>query len=186
MCSATPTGGTAGFDHAVHAARPGHAIYANFSGWDIYRTEAPLLALIEPGRFQDMIQSISLMYAQGGWIDRWPQANTYTNVMCGSPLTIVAAQGWNVGLRDFDVQTLYEGMLKDATLTAPPNNPYQGESNVTYLDQVGYDPDDKESYGSVSQTEEDCLAYAALANCRRRAGPQGRRRPPAPPRPVLS
>ena len=159
-----------GFDNVVHRAKPGHAVYADFSGWDIYRTEAPLLALIEPQRYQDMCQSLSLMYAQGGWIDRWPQANTYTNVMCGSPLTTVAATGWAMGLRDFDMATLYPGMMKDASQPPPPDKPYQGESNVAYMDTLGYIPDDKEGYGSVSQTEEDCLAYAALASVSRSLG----------------
>ena len=153
-----------GFDNAVHKTRPDHPIYADYSGWDIYRTEAPLLTLIEPQRMQDMCQSISLMYQQGGWIDRWPQANVYTNVMCGSPLTTVAATAWNAGLHGFDMAALYPGMVLDATRPAPPNKPYQGEANVAYMDTLGYIPDDKEGYGSVSQTEEDCLAYAALAS----------------------
>ena len=153
-----------GFDNTIHQTRPDHPIYADYSGWDIYRTEAPLLTLIEPQRMQDMCQSISLMYQQGGWIDRWPQANVYTNVMCGSPLTTVAATAWNAGLHGFDMAALYPGMVKDATQPAPPNKPYQGEANVQYMDTLGYIPDDKEGYGSVSQTEEDCLAYAALAS----------------------
>ena len=153
-----------GFDNVIHQAKPGHAVYANFSGWDIYRTEAPLLTLLQPKRMADMCQSISLMYQQGGWIDRWPQANTYTNVMCGSPLTIVAATAWNAGLRDFDMAALYPGMFKDATQAPPRGKPYGGESNVGYMNTLGYIPDDKEGYGSVSQTEEDCLAYAALAS----------------------
>ncbi|MBV9852209.1 MAG: GH92 family glycosyl hydrolase [Armatimonadetes bacterium] len=153
-----------GFDNQIHQTPNGHLIYANYSGWDIYRTEVPLLALVAPQRLQDMCQSIALMYRQGGWIDRWPQANTYTNVMCGSPLTTMVATAWNAGLRDFDIATAYEGMMKDATQPPPPGKPYGGESNVHYMDQVGYIPDDKEGYGSVSQTEEDCIAYSALAS----------------------
>ena len=153
-----------GFDNKTHQAAPGHPVYANYSGWDIYRTEVPLLALIAPQRLQDMCQSIVLMYQQGGWIDRWPQANTYTNVMCGSPLTVMMATAWNAGLHGFDMNAVYPGMFKDATQSPPPNKPYGGESNVKYMDQVGYIPDDKEGYGSVSQTEEDCLAYSALAS----------------------
>jgi len=153
-----------GFDNAVHRTRPEHPVYADYSGWDIYRTEAPLLTLIQPQRMADMCQSISLMYQQGGWIDRWPQANVYTNIMCGSPLTIVAATAWNAGLRGFDMAALYPGMVLDATQPPPANKPFFGEGNVQYMDSVGYIPDDKEGYGSVSQTEEDCLAYAALAS----------------------
>ncbi|MDQ2688418.1 MAG: GH92 family glycosyl hydrolase, partial [Armatimonadota bacterium] len=150
-----------GYDDKIHQMSAGHSLYANYSGWDIYRDEAPLLALIAPQRMQDMCQSIVLMYQQGGWIDRWPQANTYTNVMCGSPLTSVIATAWGYGLHGFDMTTAYEGMWKDATQRPPPGKPYAGESNVEYIDKLGYIPDDKEGYGSVSQTEEDCYAYAA-------------------------
>lgn len=153
-----------GFDDKIHTEASGHLAYANYSGWDIYRTEVPLLALIEPQRLQDMCQSIVDMYAQGGWIDRWPQLNTYTNVMCGSPLTTMMATAWEDGLHGFDMTTGYQGMYKDATQPAPPNKPYGGESNVIYMNQVGYIPDDKEGYGSVSQTEEDCIAYASLSH----------------------
>jgi predicted alpha-1,2-mannosidase len=159
-----------GFDNKVHSIASGHAVYADYSGWDIYRTEAPLLTLVQPRRMADMCQSIALMYEQGGWIDRWPQANTYTNVMCGSPLTIVAADAWMAGIRGFDIASLYPGMVKDATVAPPPNEPYAGESNVRYMSTLGYIPDDKEGYGSVSQTEEDCLAYAALSSLSKSLG----------------
>jgi predicted alpha-1,2-mannosidase len=159
-----------GFDDKIHAKPRGHEAYANYSGWDIYRNEAALLALVAPDRMQDMCQSIVDMYAQGGWIDRWPQANTYTNVMCGSPLTSFIATAWNAGLHGFDMKTAYEGMFKDATQPAPGGKPYAGESNITWMDKVGYIPDDKEGYGSVSQTEEDCSAYAALASVARSLG----------------
>ncbi len=153
-----------GYDNQIHQIGAGHALYANYSGWDIYRDEAPLLALIAPQRVSDMCQSIALMYQQGGWIDRWPQANTYTNVMCGSPLTSLVATAWNDGLRGYDIGALYEGMYKDATQPAPGGKPYAGEANVGWMDKVGYIPQDKEGYGAVSQTEEDCYAYAALAS----------------------
>jgi len=153
-----------GFDNHVHRVAAGHSLYANYSGWDIYRNEASLLALIAPQRAQDMCESIALMYRQGGWIDRWPQANTYTNVMCGSPLTSFVATAWNYGLHGFDIATAYEGMLKDALQPAPPGKPYQGQANIAWMDRVGYIPEDKEGYGSVSQTEEDCYAYAALSS----------------------
>ena len=152
-----------GFDNQIHSVAPGHNIYDNYSGWDIYRTQAPLMSLIEPDRMADMCQSINLMYTQGGWIDRWPQANTYTEVMNGSPLTVVASTAWRYGIKNFDMTSLYGGMLLDATTSPPPGKPYYGESNIKYMDTIGYIPDDKEGYGAVSQTQEDCIAYAALA-----------------------
>jgi predicted alpha-1,2-mannosidase len=150
-----------GFDGQIHSIS-GHHVYANFSGWDIYRSEMPLLAMIEPARMQDMAQSIVLMYQQGGWIDRWPQMNLYTNDMVGSPLTISLATAWLDGLHGFDFDAAYEGMLKDATQAAPPGHAYKGEEGIEWINQLHYAPDDKLDYGSVSKTQEYALAYASL------------------------
>ncbi|HKS67047.1 MAG TPA: GH92 family glycosyl hydrolase [Candidatus Acidoferrales bacterium] len=151
-----------GFDAKIHQVAPGHLIYANFSGWDIYRSEMPLLALIVPQRVADMCQSIVLMYQQGGWIDRWPHINQYTNVMAGSPLTIIMANAWLDGIHDFDMKSGWEGMFKDATEAPPPHRPYQGQEGIQWINKVHYVPNDKVKYGSVSQIQEDCIAYASL------------------------
>ena len=151
-----------GFDNKIHQATAGHQIYANYSGWDIYRSEMPLLALIEPQRMQDMVQSIALMYQQGGWIDRWPRGNQYTNVMAGSPLSVVVSTAWLDGLHNFDIDTAWQGMLRDATEAPPHGKTYQGEGAIQWINQVHYVPDDKEQYGSVSQLQEDAVAYASL------------------------
>ncbi|HEV2576257.1 MAG TPA: GH92 family glycosyl hydrolase [Acidobacteriaceae bacterium] len=151
-----------GFDDKVHQVAPGHLLYANYSGWDIYRSEIPLLAMIEPHRMEDMAQSIVLTYQQGGWIDRWPQVNRYTNVMAGSPLTVALANAWLDGLHGFDIKSAWEGMYKDATQAPPPHQPYAGEEGIDWINKLHYVPDDKVHYGSVSQLQEDTIAYASL------------------------
>ena len=151
-----------GFDNQIHHVASGHFVYANYSGWDIYRSELPLIAMIEPGRMADMCQSVVLMYQQGGWIDRWPQANIYTNVMAGSPLTVGLATAWLDGIHDFDMKSGWEGMYKDATEAPPSGRPYVGEEGIDWINKVHYVPDDKVKYGSVSQLQEDAVAYASL------------------------
>jgi len=151
-----------GFDNHIHTVAAGHQIYANYSGWDIYRSEMPLLALIEPRRMEDMAQSIVLMSKQGGWIDRWPQFNLYTNDMVGSPLTIVMCMAWLDGLHGFDIQAAWRGMILDATQAPPPGRPFTGEAGMDWINQLHYLPDDKIDYGSVSWIQEDSIAYASL------------------------
>ena len=151
-----------GFDGNVHTVATGHHVYANFSGWDIYRSEIPLLSMIEPQRMQDMAQSVVLMYEQGGWIDRWPQINLYTEDMVGSPLSIALATAWLDGLHGFDMTTAWQGMLKDATEAPPPDRSYVGEEGIDWINKLHYLPADKVTYGSVAMTQEYTLAYAAL------------------------
>jgi predicted alpha-1,2-mannosidase len=159
-----------GFDGQIHQIEQGHLIYANYSGWDIYRSEMPLLAMIEPRRMEDMAQSVVLMYQQGGWIARWPQINLYTNVMAGSPLTVSLAAAWLGGLHGFDMNTAWQGMLKDATQAPPPGHPYKGEDDIDWINKVHFVPNDKLNYGSVSQIQEDAVAYASLYRLARALG----------------
>jgi predicted alpha-1,2-mannosidase len=151
-----------GFDGKVHHVAAGHAVYANFSGWDVYRSEMPLVALLEPKRMADIAESIVLMYQQGGWIGRWPQINQYTNVMAGSPLSVVLATAWLDGIHGFDIKAGWQGAYEDATQAPPPGSPYQGELGIEWINQLHFAPNDKVAYGSVSQLQEDCIAYASL------------------------
>ena len=152
-----------GFDNRTHTIPAGHAVYTNISGWDVYRTQIPLLALVQPARMQDIAQSVVLMYQQGGWIDRWPQINLYTNDMIGSPLTIALSTTWLYGLHGFDIDTAWQGMFKDAMQAPPSGKPYLGQEGIEWMNKLHYLPYDKVDYGSVAKTLEYTLAYASLA-----------------------
>ena len=159
-----------GFDNKVHRVAAGHLIYSSYSGWDIYRSEMPLLALIEPRRMEDMCQTLVLMYQQGGWLGRRPIFNRFTNAMAGSPMTVILANAWLDGLHGFDMKSAWEGMLIDATKAPPPGKPYIGEEGIKWISKLHYVPNDKVSYGSVSQLQEDCIAYASLYDLAKKLG----------------
>jgi predicted alpha-1,2-mannosidase len=159
-----------GFDDRIHHLRPRQIQYTDYSGWDIYRDEAPLLALVAPGRMQQMCQSLVRDARQGGWMPRWPEANKYTNIMIGSPLTSVVCTAWEYGLHGFNMKEAYRAMFEDATEPAPPNKPYRGETGIDYMNKIHYIPTNRGIGGSVSQTEEDCCAYSALARVAKNMG----------------
>ena len=65
-----------GFDNKVHTVDSGHsALYANYSGWDIYRSQAQLTALVAPSQASDIAQSMVDDYAQSGMFPKWAQNN---------------------------------------------------------------------------------------------------------------
>src|SRR5689334_7610632 len=76
-----------GFDQKVHrVARGQKAQYATFSGWDVYRSQVQLLALLEPEKAGDIAQSLLNQADQNGGIwDRWTHASGSTAVMTGDP-----------------------------------------------------------------------------------------------------
>lgn len=114
------TGLYPGFDNRIHRVRTGHDEYANYSDWDIYRTEVPLLALVAPGETSDMMQSLVDAYKQDGWLPRWPVVNGPSSVMGGDSIAAVIAGAYAFGARDFDARAALAGMVKGASTVAPP------------------------------------------------------------------
>lgn len=117
-------GAYAGFDKRVHHARHGHAEYANFSDWDIYRTQVPLMALLAPREASDMMQSLVDAERQDGWLPRWALANGATSVMGGDSVDPVIAGAYAFGARAFDTHAALAAMVKGASDTSSP--PSQG------------------------------------------------------------
>jgi predicted alpha-1,2-mannosidase len=143
----------------------GHqGIYANISGWDVYRSEIPLLTLIEPQRCEDIAQSIVEMYEQLGYMDRWPFANFPTGVMTGYPMTIILSEIWNAGLHNFDITTAYQGMYQEAT-----NGDAQIINTIGWLTDPSTMEEDSESYAALA-TVADSLGKTADANQFRKQG----------------
>ena len=117
-------GGYRGFDGRVHRVDPGHLEYATFSGWDIYRTEIPLLALVEPRRTSDMMRSLVHAAQQSGWLPKWSLLNVESAVMGGDPSDPILASAYAFGARDFDAHAALGAMVKGASQTSGP--PGQG------------------------------------------------------------
>jgi predicted alpha-1,2-mannosidase len=112
-----------GYDQKIHTVDSGHQhYYETYSGWDIYRSEIPLLSIIEPTRTQDIAQSIVDMSEQLGYIDRWPALNQPISVMNGNPLTVCLVNIWNSGLHNFDIDTVYKAMWKQSQYGDPHNH----------------------------------------------------------------
>ena len=47
-----------GYDGKAHRTARGHAEYSDFSGWDIYRSQIPLIAMLDPAQSSDMATSL--------------------------------------------------------------------------------------------------------------------------------
>ncbi|GAB1513430.1 lectin [Actinophytocola sp. KF-1] len=100
-----------GFDRQVHTVAAGHAQYANFSGWDVYRSQSQLVALLAPAQAADIAQSAVNQAAQGGYFDRWTVANGGTGVMNGDPLPIIVSGTYAFGATGFDASGALSRMI---------------------------------------------------------------------------
>ncbi|HKN54060.1 MAG TPA: GH92 family glycosyl hydrolase, partial [Amycolatopsis sp.] len=150
-----------GFDGRIHTADKGHAMYTNFSGWDIYRSEIPLLATIAPKETSDIVRSMMAYAEQGGSWDRWTVANDYTGVMNGDPYHIIVSSAYAFGARDFDANKALLLMLKGAT---QPTQGYTERPGLEDYQKLGYVP------GEGADTLEYTSADFAIAQLARRLG----------------
>ncbi len=92
-----------GFDKAVHRVAPGHIQYANFSGWDVYRSQLQLVTWLDPKIGSDIAQSLLNQANQNGGVwDRWTHLTGATSVMNGDPSPPSVAAIYAFGGRDFD------------------------------------------------------------------------------------
>jgi predicted alpha-1,2-mannosidase len=147
-----------GMDGAVHQAH-GRTQYADFSGWDVYRTEIPLLALIEPRRASDMVQSLLADAEQSGCLPRWPYADGQSMTMVGDSADPIIAGAAAFGADHFDHAAALAAMLRGATAPCEsPNGEYLERQGLASYLNLGYVPFDEDTnkrnansiYGSPS------------------------------------
>jgi putative alpha-1,2-mannosidase len=98
--SFTDTPRTVQYTHPVDAAHPGSqqaqqqqatantlsfgTYYDDFSMWDIFRAQVPLLHLLLPsGTIRDLLASLTVKAQQGHWLPIFPAWNSYTGEMVG-------------------------------------------------------------------------------------------------------
>jgi predicted alpha-1,2-mannosidase len=155
-----------GYDGKVHQVEIGRIQYANFSGWDIYRSECQFLGMIAPKEASDMAQSLLIDYQQGGTFPRWGVPNLDSGVMMGDPAAPIIADFYLFGAKNFNTKESLAGLLRaatDPTVRAPLSNTFERDALDDYL-KLGYVPEhQKGGYGNVSMTLEYTSADFALA-----------------------
>jgi predicted alpha-1,2-mannosidase len=100
------------YDGMVHKA--GRPFYTDDWIWDTYLALHPLRFILQPELEADMIASYIRMYEQGGWMPTFPVLWGDTPCMNGFHSTIMIADAWSKGIRNYDIKKAYDGMKKNA------------------------------------------------------------------------
>lgn len=80
-----------------------------FSGWDVYRSEFPLLTIIDPEMVNDEVNSlITIADKANSAFPRWELMGIGANCMVGDSGTIVVADAYLKGIRNFDTEKAYQ------------------------------------------------------------------------------
>ncbi|HLH58872.1 MAG TPA: GH92 family glycosyl hydrolase, partial [Streptosporangiaceae bacterium] len=155
-----------GFDGAVHQLPRGQQVqYANYSGWDVYRSEIQLLSLVAPSQTGDMMQSLVKDAAQGGWLPKWPLADDYTNVMNGDAADAMIADAYAFGVRNFNVPEALSEMVKGASVVPAASQEGHGwyveRPQLSDYLKLGYTPNvEQTSLSPVDNGASQTLEYA--------------------------
>ncbi|MDN3585954.1 GH92 family glycosyl hydrolase [Pedobacter aquatilis] len=116
--------------------------YDDFSMWDIYRAQLPLVELLKPDLVNSFARSLILKGKQGGWLPIFPCWNSYTAAMIGDHSTAFLASAYNKGIRDYDISQAYELMRKNA-FEMPDSADYlngKGRRGINSYIKYGYIP----------------------------------------------
>ncbi len=169
-----------GFDQKTHTiAGKQKAQYANFSGWDIYRSHLQLVTWLDPQRGSDIAQSLYNQAKQnhGEW-DRWTHNSGGTHVMSGDPSVPALADIVAFGGKDFDLRGAYDSLVKAATVPTA-NDLSDAGCNVECVGQrpsldqwlkLHYIASKSHAWGGAGETLEDATADFALSELARRVG----------------
>ncbi len=132
--------------------------YTVFSLWDTFRTEHPLLNLIQRERSVDIINTFVNNYETGGLLPVWELAANETNCMIGYHAIPVIADAYFCGIEGIDYEKALEAMVKSAR---------EDQFGLSCYKEYGFIPSNCEGE-SVSKTleyayDDWCIAKMAEA-----------------------
>lgn len=153
-----------GPDHLVHKA-DGFGYMAQVSSlWDTFRAQNPLISLINPTVGNDHIRTFLAHYQHYGLLPIMPLSGNETFVMLGYHAMPIIADSYYKGLRNYDVNAIYEAMKISANRDTFGYWLKVPLGTLNYK-KYGYIPYDKE-FRSVSTTleyayDDWCIAQMA-------------------------
>lgn len=93
--------------------KPQFRFYNTDAIWGGYWNVTPLWAIAYPERYADFVQGQLLIYKETGWLADGLANGKYVSGVGTNFTGLVIAAAYNIGLRDFDVNTAYEAALKN-------------------------------------------------------------------------
>ncbi|SBV90554.1 GH92 family glycosyl hydrolase [uncultured Dysgonomonas sp.] len=132
--------------------------------WDTFRAQNPLIAILRPDVTNDFIKTFYAHYQHYGQLPIWTLAGQETFCMIGYHSMPVIADAYRKGIRDYDVDAIYEAMKYSANIDTFGYFLHDMRGTVNYK-KYGYVPCDLE-ITSASKTleyayDDWCIAQMA-------------------------
>jgi predicted alpha-1,2-mannosidase len=107
--------------------------------WDTFRAVYPFFTIMYPDMESRMLEGMANAYKESGWLPEWASPG-HRNCMIGSNSASIIADAYLKGIRGYDINTLYEAILKNSNNAGPLSS--VGRLGVDYYNTLGYIPYD--------------------------------------------
>ncbi|MDP4185269.1 MAG: GH92 family glycosyl hydrolase [Bacteroidota bacterium] len=131
---------------------PGY-MFTDNGFWDTFRAVFPFFNLMHPSLNAKIMEGLANTYKESGFLPEWASPG-HRDCMIGSNSASLIADAYLKGVRGYDIQTLYEAILKNTENEGPLNS--VGRKGVKYYNQLGYVPYDVK----INETAARTLEYA--------------------------
>ncbi len=133
---------------------PGY-MFTDNGFWDTFRAVFPFFTLMYPELNSQIMEGLANTYLESGWLPEWASPG-HRDCMIGSNSASIIADSYLKGIRGYDIETLYEAMLKNTAGKGPVNS--VGRFGAEYYNRLGYVPYDVGINENAARTLE--YAYA--------------------------
>jgi predicted alpha-1,2-mannosidase len=131
---------------------PGY-LYTDNGFWDTFRAVFPFFTLVYPEHNARVMEGLVNTYKESGWLPEWASPG-HRNCMIGSNSASLIADSYLKGIRGYDINTLYEAILKNSENEGPMHS--VGRFGVSWYNKLGYVPYDV----GVNENAARTLEYA--------------------------
>ncbi len=133
---------------------PGY-MFTDNGFWDTFRAVFPFFNLMYPSLNAQIQEGLVNTYKESGWLPEWASPG-HRDCMIGSNSATLIADAYLKGARGYDINTLYEAVLKNSENEGPLGS--VGRRGVGYYNKLGYVPYDVKVNENTARTLE--YAYA--------------------------
>lgn len=126
-------------------------MYTDNGFWDTFRAVFPFFTLMYPAQNARMMEGLANTFKESGWLPEWASPG-HRNCMIGSNSASIIADSYLKGIRGYDIETLYKGILKNSENVGPIQS--VGRYGVEYYNKLGYVPCDVGVHENVARTLE--------------------------------
>ena len=127
-------------------------LYTDNGFWDTFRAVFPFYSIFYPEKLGEIIQGIMVNpYKESGWLPEWSSPG-HRDCMVGSNSASIIAEAYIKGIKNFDIETAYEGIINNSNNEGPLSS--VGRKGVQFYNKLGYIPFDVNVNENVARTLE--------------------------------